>query len=71
MSRWVTNVPTVLHDWSPDNGAWYVAQLGDRDIQRFTGERPDTTPEGFRAALAGYRRRPDWAGFAVVDPGTR
>ena len=65
----MTNEPTVLRDWSPDDGAWYVAQLADADIQRFTSESPTTTPADFRSALAGYRGRPDWAGFAV-DPET-
>lgn len=66
----VTNEPTVLRDWSPDDGTWYVAQLADPDIQRFTSESPTTTPEDFRAALANYRGRHEWAGFAIIDPET-
>ena len=66
----VTNEPTVIRDWSPDDGAWYVAQLADPDIQRFTSESLTTTPADFQAALANYRGRPDWAGFAIIDPET-
>jgi RimJ/RimL family protein N-acetyltransferase len=66
----VADLPSVLRDWSPGDGEWYAAQLADPDIQRFTSERPTTTPDDFRAALAGYRDRADWAGFAVVEPET-
>lgn len=66
----MSNESTVLRDWSPDDGAWYVAQLADPDIQRFTSESPATTPDDFRAALAKYRNSPGWAGFAIVDPET-
>jgi ribosomal-protein-alanine N-acetyltransferase len=61
---------SVLRDWSLSDGDWYVGQLGDPEIQRFTTDSPDTTSSDFRAALTEYRGRPDWAGFAIVDPGT-
>jgi [ribosomal protein S5]-alanine N-acetyltransferase len=63
-------MPTVLREWSFEDGDWYAAQLADPDIQRFTSESLTTTAEDFRAALARYRAEPTWAGFAIVDPGT-
>jgi [ribosomal protein S5]-alanine N-acetyltransferase len=59
--------PAMLRDWSPDDGAWYAAQLADPQIQRFTSERPSTTADDFRRALARLRSRADQAGFAIVD----
>lgn len=62
--------PASLRRWSPDDGAWYVAQLSDPEIRRFTTESPATTTADFRAALAELDRRPDRAGFAIVDAAT-
>lgn len=66
----MADLSSVLREWVPGDGEWYVAQLVDPDIRRFTSESPSTTADDFRAALAGYRDRADWAGFAVVDPET-
>lgn len=63
----MTDGPARLRDWSPDDGAWYAAQLSDPDIQRFTTEQPTTTAADFQAALETCSRQPGWAGFAVVD----
>jgi hypothetical protein len=60
----------VLRDWSPADGQWYVSQLGDPDIQRFTSEQPTTTADDFRAALARLGGRRDHAGFAIVKAAT-
>ena len=60
----------VLRDWSPADGFWYIAQLGDPEIQHFTSERADTTLDDFRAALGELNRRDDLAGFAVMDSAT-
>jgi ribosomal-protein-alanine N-acetyltransferase len=65
----VTDGPAVLRDWSPADGPWYVGQLADPDIQRFTSEQPTTTADDFRAALARLRAREDHAGW--VAPGFR
>lgn len=62
--------PALLRDWSPDDGDWYVAQLPDAEIQRFTTERVSTTADDFRAALQELSRRDDQVGFAIVDAGT-
>jgi [ribosomal protein S5]-alanine N-acetyltransferase len=63
----MTDGPARLRSWSPGDGAWYVAQLADPDIQRFTTEQPTTTADDFRSALEVLSRRPDQAGFAIVD----
>jgi RimJ/RimL family protein N-acetyltransferase len=60
----------VLRDWSPADGSWYIAQLGDPDIQRFTSERADTTVDDFTAALGELRQCDDLAGFAIIDSAT-
>jgi ribosomal-protein-alanine N-acetyltransferase len=59
--------PAVLRNWSPGDGAWYVAQLSDSQIQRFTTKRVTTTAQDFRDALRELSRRTDQAGFAIVD----
>jgi [ribosomal protein S5]-alanine N-acetyltransferase len=59
--------PAMLRAWSPDDGAWYVAQLPDSEIQRFTTELVTTTADDFRAALNELGKRDDHAGFAIVD----
>lgn len=62
--------PARLREWSADDGDWYLAQLGDPDIRRFTTEDPAASVTDFRAALAELAGRPDQAGFAVVDAAT-
>jgi [ribosomal protein S5]-alanine N-acetyltransferase len=59
--------PAALRVWSPDDGAWYVAQLPDSEIQRFTTELVTTTADDFRAAVRELGRRDDQAGFAIVN----
>jgi ribosomal-protein-alanine N-acetyltransferase len=66
----VIDGPAVLRDWSPADGPWYVGQLADPDIQRFTGEQSTTTADDFRAALARLGAREDHAGFAIVEAAT-
>ena len=60
-----------MRDWSPDDAAWYVDQLADPEIQRFTTERATTTADHFRAALRELGRRADQAGFAITDAASR
>ena len=62
--------PAVLREWSPGDGDWYVAQLSDSEIRRFTSEKATTTAEDFRSALSELRCRGDWAGFAIADAGS-
>jgi hypothetical protein len=62
--------PAILRDWSPDDGEWYVAQLPDAQIQRFTTEQVSTTADDFRVAVEDLGRRDDRAGFAITDAGT-
>jgi RimJ/RimL family protein N-acetyltransferase len=63
----MTDGPARLRGWSPADGAWYVAQLSDPDIQRFTTGQPTTTADDFRSALERLNRHADQAGFAIVD----
>jgi hypothetical protein len=60
-----------VRSWSSADGAWYVPQLGDSEIQRFTSERADAMIEDFRLALDELGQRDDLAGFAIIDPATR
>jgi RimJ/RimL family protein N-acetyltransferase len=60
----------ILRAWSAEDASWYIAQLDDPAIQRFTTERADTTVEAFHAALDDLQRRADLAGFAIVDART-
>jgi RimJ/RimL family protein N-acetyltransferase len=62
--------PAILHYWAPGDGAWYVGQLADPEIQRFTTEQVTTTADDFRAALRELSRRTDGAGFAIADAGS-
>jgi ribosomal-protein-alanine N-acetyltransferase len=62
--------PALLRSWSPADSGWYVAQLSDSEIQRFTSERADATIEDFRLALDELSQREDLAGFAIIDPAT-
>ncbi len=63
----MTDGPARLRNWSPADGTWYVAQLSDPDIQRFTSEQLTTTAADFRSALERLSHHPDQAGFAIVD----
>jgi hypothetical protein len=49
--------PAILHYWAPGDGGWYVGQLADPEIQRFTTEQVTTTADEFRAALRELSRR--------------
>lgn len=56
-----------LRSWSVADGHWYIAQLGDPEIQRFTTERADTTFGDFKVALDHLNRSEGLVGFAIVD----
>lgn len=61
---------SVLRQWRPDDAQWYVAQVSDPLIQRFTTDAPDITPDD---VLAGIARLDDDAGRfgrAIIDPET-
>ncbi|MBO0832667.1 MAG: GNAT family N-acetyltransferase [Actinobacteria bacterium] len=59
-----------LRAWAPADGHWYIAQLRDPEIQRFTTERADTTVNEFRAALEQLNRNDNIVGFAITDAAT-
>jgi RimJ/RimL family protein N-acetyltransferase len=58
---------SVLRRWSVDDGRWYVDQLSDTEIQRFTTESVDTTVEQFQAALRMLTEADEQFGRAIVD----
>ncbi|MEJ7628506.1 MAG: GNAT family protein [Nocardioidaceae bacterium] len=58
----------VLRRWENEDGEWYVAQLADAEIQRFTTESVTTTADEFRVALTELRHNAHEAGFAIIDP---
>lgn len=58
----------VLRPWQPDDAEWYVAQLSDPEILRFTTESADTTVDQFHDALTKLAAAPGQVGFAIIDP---
>jgi [ribosomal protein S5]-alanine N-acetyltransferase len=62
------HVAIMLRDWSDEDADWYVQQVQDPDILRFTTERSSLTSGEFRKALADLRRNDDALGFVVTDP---
>ena len=60
---------SVLREWSPDDGDWYVAQLDDAEIRSFTVESPDTSAAQFRLALETANQSPDHFARAIVSDG--
>jgi RimJ/RimL family protein N-acetyltransferase len=63
----VPNRASVLRTWSGDDGRWYVDQLGEPEIQRFTTESVDSTVEQFHAALRMLTDDDGQFGRAIVD----
>lgn len=59
---------SILRPWEPADGQWYVDQLADVEIQRFTNEHLSTTPDAFREALVRLTAADDLFGHAVIDP---
>jgi [ribosomal protein S5]-alanine N-acetyltransferase len=57
----------MLRNWSDEDAEWYVQQVQDPEILRFTTERKSLTTEEFRRALNDLRRDDDALGFVVVD----
>ncbi|ASO20417.1 RimJ/RimL family protein N-acetyltransferase [Actinoalloteichus hoggarensis] len=60
----------ALRAVSEDDAEWYVEQVHDPEILRFTIERASLTVEEFHAALARQRQDDDAMGHLVVDPTT-
>lgn len=59
-----------LRSWSAADAYWYIAQLRDPEIQRFTTERAGTTVDKFQAALDRLNRSDDLVGFAITAAAT-
>ncbi|MGC7096388.1 GNAT family N-acetyltransferase [Amycolatopsis lurida] len=58
----------TLREWTVDDAGWYVRQIADPDIRRFTTEPPTLTAEQFHAALDRLNGTDDELGFVAVDP---
>jgi RimJ/RimL family protein N-acetyltransferase len=63
-------VVSVLREWQPGDGGWYVAQLSDPEIQAFTTESVDTTAEDFGQALEVSVGATGTFARAIIDPVT-
>ena len=61
---------TVLRKWKPEDGDWYVAQVGDPTISEFAHERATTDVDSFRASLTELPGTPEYFARAIVDPET-
>lgn len=57
----------LLRPWSVQDADWYVAQLNDPLIRRFTVESPETTAADAVEALSRLEGRSDQIGYAIVD----
>jgi len=60
----------TLRDWRLEDAAWYVAQLSDQEILRFTTESAETRTDQLRDAITKLAAAPRQAGFAIVRPDT-
>jgi RimJ/RimL family protein N-acetyltransferase len=60
-------VKAVLREWSDDDAGWYVRQVRDTEIVRFTTERPSLTVDDLLRALDRLRHDDQAIGLAVVD----
>jgi [ribosomal protein S5]-alanine N-acetyltransferase len=57
----------TLRYWSDADADWYVQQVRDPEILRFTTERESLTVGEFRRALDRLRKDRDALGFVVVE----
>lgn len=57
----------MLRHWADEDAAWYVQQVQDPEIRRFTTERPSLTTQEFCQALADLRGNDDAMGFVAID----
>jgi [ribosomal protein S5]-alanine N-acetyltransferase len=60
----------ALRPWRSQDAEWYVAQIADADIQRFTAEPPELAPEAVRAAIEDMLVTQAHAGLAITDAAT-
>lgn len=60
----------LLRGWRTEDAAWYIAQLSDQEILRFTTESADASIDQFHDALNKLAAAPGQAGFAILDPAT-
>jgi hypothetical protein len=68
--RPLTDGVVALRAWQPQDAEWYVAQLADAEIQRFTTEPAELAPEDVRAEIEDMLATRAHAGLAVTDAAT-
>lgn len=61
---------SITRPWTAADGQWYVDQLAETEMQRFTTESVGTTVEDFADALTRLALAEDQYGRAIVDPGS-
>lgn len=66
----LTDGVVTLRLWEPVDAAWYVEQVRDPDIQRFTAEPEDLDERAVRDAIAEMRRTRAAYGVVITDAGT-
>ena len=67
MARGTLRGVIELRDWQDDDAEWYVRQVRDPEILRFTTERASLTAAEFLRALEGLRHNDNALGFVAVD----
>lgn len=60
----------MLRPWREADAAWYVEQIGDPDIQRFTSEPGDLTVERAAASITAVAANPELLCWAITAAGT-
>jgi len=58
----------VLRVWRMEDATWYLAQLSEPEILRFTTESADADVHQFRDAVTALAETPGQVGFAIVHP---
>jgi ribosomal-protein-alanine N-acetyltransferase len=66
----LTDGVIALRPWQSRDAEWYVAQIADADIQRFTAEPPELAPEAVRGAIEDMQASQAHAGLAITDAAT-
>lgn len=63
----LTDGVVTLRPWRPSEADWYVRQVADPEVQRFTGEPADLDPVAVRVAIEDLLATRAHAGLAIAD----
>jgi RimJ/RimL family protein N-acetyltransferase len=61
---------TILREWRAEDAVWYADAVRDPEIQQYTSEPPDLTPEQVAVAIAALAGRDDAEGYLIADEDT-